>query len=191
MTASGFGPPGAAGLLVDTNLLVLFVVGSVNRDRIETFKRTRKYSKADYDLLIRVLDRRKIYTVPHVLAEVSNLTDLAGAEKALSRSVLKETISLLDEVQIPSTRAAEDRLYWNLGLTDAAIGGVARTHNCNVLTDGLDLYLELTPDRINVWNFTIFGRARGGSELERNSWPDAPRRLGGSEGEAALRSLVS
>jgi hypothetical protein len=55
---------GAAGLLVDTNLFVLFTVGTVNRDRIETFKRTSKYAKADYDLLIRVLGGfGKIYSV--------------------------------------------------------------------------------------------------------------------------------
>ena len=36
-----------AGLLIDTNLLVLFVVGGVNRDRIESFKRTRQYSKTE------------------------------------------------------------------------------------------------------------------------------------------------
>jgi hypothetical protein len=37
--------------------------------------------KADYELLLRVLAKFKtLYTVPHVLAEVSNLTDLPGAE---------------------------------------------------------------------------------------------------------------
>ena len=35
--ATGSGP------LVDANLLVLYVVGSVNRDRIENFKRTRRF----------------------------------------------------------------------------------------------------------------------------------------------------
>jgi hypothetical protein len=64
------------GLLIDTNLLVLFVVGSVNPNRIETFKRTSKYSPRDYDLLVRVMERwGSLYTVAHVLAEVSNLTD--------------------------------------------------------------------------------------------------------------------
>ncbi|MGA2114732.1 MAG: PIN domain-containing protein [Bryobacteraceae bacterium] len=157
MTASGLGlgPPNAAGLLVDTNLLVLLVVGSVNRDRIETFKRTSQYSKADHDLVIRVLGRfRKICTVAHVLAEVSNLTDLTGAEKVRARNVLRETISLLDEVEMPSARAAEDRLHQDLGLTDAAIGSVARAHNCSVLTDDLALYLQLTHDGVNAHNFT-------------------------------------
>jgi hypothetical protein len=45
--------PAAAGLLVDTNLLVLLTVGTVNRNRIDTFKRTRQYSQADYDLLLK------------------------------------------------------------------------------------------------------------------------------------------
>jgi hypothetical protein len=36
------------GLLIDTNLLVLFAVGTVNRNRIEKFKRTRQYTKTDF-----------------------------------------------------------------------------------------------------------------------------------------------
>src|SRR5258708_19483652 len=70
-----------AGLLVDTNLLVLFIVGAVNLDRIESFKRTRQYSKTDCQLLLRVIDGfTPLYTLAHVMAEVSNLTDLAGPE---------------------------------------------------------------------------------------------------------------
>ncbi len=52
------GPNSSAGLLVDTNLLVLFTVRAVNRNRIESFKRTRKYTKGDYELLVRVLEQR-------------------------------------------------------------------------------------------------------------------------------------
>jgi hypothetical protein len=39
----GFDSARSSGFLVDTNLLVLFAVGTVNLDRIETFKRTSKY----------------------------------------------------------------------------------------------------------------------------------------------------
>ena len=79
-----------AGLLIDTNLLVLFVVGGVNRDRIESFKRTRQYSKTDYQLLLRVLDGfEPLYTLAHVMAEVSNLTDLTGRERLQARQLLK------------------------------------------------------------------------------------------------------
>src|SRR5579863_6076886 len=101
-----------SGLLVDANLLVLFAVGTVNLDRIETFKRTRKYIKTDYRLLVRVLAKfHPLYTVAHVLAEVSNLTDLSGPERQQARHVVKETIALLKEEEMSSVRAAEDRFY--------------------------------------------------------------------------------
>ena len=157
MISAGFDLDSAtiAGLLVDTNLLVLYAVGTVNRNHIETFKRTRQYTKADYDLLVRVLTNfPRLYTVAHVLAEVSNLTDLPGAERLHARLILKETIFVLNEAEMSSSRAAEDRLYQDLGLVDAAIGAVARTHNCAVLTDDLDLYLRLIQDNVNVFNFT-------------------------------------
>jgi hypothetical protein len=61
------------GLLVDTNLLVLYAVGTVNRSRIETFKRTRQYTMDDYDLLVRVLGNfEHLYTVAHVLVGTTN-----------------------------------------------------------------------------------------------------------------------
>lgn len=153
----------SAGLLVDTNLLVLYAVGTVNRGRIETFKRSRQYTPADYDLLVRVLANfPRLYTVAHVLAEVSNLTDLPGAERLQARLVLKETISVLNEVEMSSTRAAEDRLYQDLGLVDAAIGAVARAHNCAVLTDDIGLYVRLSHDNVNVFSFAHL-RAQAGA----------------------------
>jgi hypothetical protein len=143
------------GLLVDTNLLVLLTVGVVNRARIEIFKRTSRYTKRDFDLLRRVIAKfTTMYTVAHILAEVSNLTDLPGAELARARRVLKGAISSLNEVQITSIRAAEDTLYRDLGLVDAAISAAARAHNCTVLTDDFDLYRRLGRDGVVAINFT-------------------------------------
>lgn len=142
-------------LLVDTNLLVLFAVGTVNRQRIQTFKRTSQYTPQDFDLLLRVLGQWKsVYTVPHVLAEVSNLTDLSGAERPQIREVLKQTISVLTEVGIPSAQATLHPTYSALGLVDSSIATVAREHECVVLTDDLDLYLWLQRDGVSVFNFT-------------------------------------
>jgi len=154
-TAPWLGPGSTSGLLIDTNLLVLYAVGTVNRNRIETFKRTRQYTQSDYELLIRVLDSFKpLYTLAHVLAEVSNLTDLPGPEKLRIRAILKQTISLLEEVEMPSARASEDSLYPRLGLVDAAISAVVRARHCAVLTDDFDLYTMLGRDRVPVLNFT-------------------------------------
>lgn len=153
-----------AELLIDTNLLVLFVVGSVNRERIESFKRTRQYSKADYELLLRVLAGfQPLYTLAHVMAEVSNLTDLTGRERLRARHVLKETLTILLEPEMPSVRAAQSAPYGSLGLVDAAIAALAREYKCAVLTDDLDLYSALSREGIAVLNFThLRKRAWGG-----------------------------
>ncbi len=145
----------SAGLLVDTNLLVLFTVGSVNPNRIESFKRTSQYSRHDYELLVRIMGRfEHLYTVAHVAAEVSNLTDLTGVERLRARHLLKETLRILREPEMPSYRAAQNPPYERLGLTDAAITAVAREHKCGVLTDELDLYLALSREGMPVLNFT-------------------------------------
>lgn len=145
---------GAAGLLIDTNLLVLFIVGSVNPDRIERFKRTSQYTKSDYQLLLRVLDRfERLYTSAHVMAEVSNLTDLTGAERLLARRKLRDMLAILQEPWMSSARAAQYPAYESLGLTDAAIMALAREHNCAVLTADFNLYRALSGDGIPVLNF--------------------------------------
>ena len=142
-------------LLIDTNLLVLFVVGSVAPHRIETFKRTSKYNKADFDLLLRLLSQAdRLYTLPHVLSEVSNLTDLPGVLRRQGLQVLKQTMALLVEPHLPSLRASEEDVYGRLGLTDAAISSAARELGCAVLTDDLDLYLVLSRRHAEVINFT-------------------------------------
>ena len=72
----------AKGVLVDTNLLVLFLVGAVNRQRIPSFKRTAgNFTIEDYDLLVRLLNYfGRLIVTPHVLSQVSDLTDLHGKE---------------------------------------------------------------------------------------------------------------
>ena len=145
---------GRAGLLIDTNLLVLFVVGTVNLHRIRNFKRTSQYDRADYEFLLRVIEQfTPLYTLPHVMAEVSNLTDMSGPERWLARQVLKERLETLQEPVIPSRRASQDERYERLGLVDAAIAVVAREEKCAVLTDDLDLYLELSRQGTGVLNF--------------------------------------
>jgi hypothetical protein len=144
-----------AGLLVDTGLLVLLVVGSVNPRRIEAFKRTSKYTRADYELLCRLLDRfSPLYTLTHIMAEVSSLTDLTGTERLTARLILKELLKELTEPQLSSAQAAQGALYDRLGLVDAAISAVAKERECAVLTDDLDLYVALLQDGLPVLNFT-------------------------------------
>jgi rRNA-processing protein FCF1 len=145
----------ANGLLVDSNLLILYTVGLVSPDRINGFKRTSRYDRDSFALLLRVMERfKRIYTVAHVMAEVSNLTDLSGRERLEARRILASTIAIFHEPHVPSHQAAGRPPYEDLGLTDSAISVVARETKCTVLTDDLDLYLSLQKEKLPVVNFT-------------------------------------
>ena len=39
-------------ILIDTNILLLYLVGRVNRERITRFKRTAQFIPEDYDILL-------------------------------------------------------------------------------------------------------------------------------------------
>jgi len=52
----------SAGLLLDSNLLLLQLVGLTNRNRIFSFKRTQKYTLNDFDLLQVLINRFDILT---------------------------------------------------------------------------------------------------------------------------------
>lgn len=153
----------AERLLLDTNVLVLLIIGIVNRSRIETFKRTRKYTAFDLDVLTEVTGGfRTLYSTPHVLAEVSNLTDLAEPELKRARSILRQTISALTEPSTPSATAAAERSYDRLGLTAASIHLAARENSCTVLTDDLQLYLSLVDAGLPAINFSHVLQQRRG-----------------------------
>jgi hypothetical protein len=64
----------ARGVFVDSNLLLLFLVGSCEVSLIRRFKRTRQYAEEDYEILVDMLRRfDRIVTSPNVATAVSNL----------------------------------------------------------------------------------------------------------------------
>jgi len=142
------------GILIDANLLVLLVVGSVNRDRIPRFKRTSSYTPADWDLLTGILEQIPCrYSIAHVLAEVSAPTDLKGPELEVAREILHNAISLLEELPIASFDACGSIYYRRLGLTDAAIGLAAKQRGCSVVTNDSGLYVALLEEGVSVLKF--------------------------------------
>jgi hypothetical protein len=117
------------------------------------FKRTQKYTVAEFELLERLLAIfKKIVTTPQVIAEVSNLATLHGGELIAFRQILSGLIDVLSEDDVSSRAAASDLIFHRLGITDAAI--VVSAHRGPlVLTDDLDLYLALAHRGLDVLNF--------------------------------------
>jgi hypothetical protein len=113
-------------ILVDTNLLLLFVVGSTSQEWIGRHKRLGAFDVRDYVILARIVGAaEKIVVTPNILTETSNLL---GSPKnpddqalfGLLAQIVKSA-DILEEVYVPSARAAETRQFPYLGLTDAGI----------------------------------------------------------------------
>lgn len=136
-----------SGYFIDANLLVLLVVGSAGRDYISKHRRLRRFSKEDYDLLLRLIRRasgpRRVFVTPNTLTETSNLlAHHAEPERSLFFKTLRYLIENSEEVFITSATAASNIAFSRLGLTDAALFE-AVTEETPLLTVDVELYLQV------------------------------------------------
>lgn len=139
---------------MDANLLLLYFVGTYERDRIERFKKTSMFTAEDYDLLASMLDFfERVVTTPHVLTEVSNLAaTLSGSVKRGVFEIFSRGMELMDERQVPADQLAAKRSFVRFGITDSAIEACGR-QNLLVVTVDWPLYQYLTHSGIAALNF--------------------------------------
>ncbi len=144
----------SAGVLVDTNLLLLYFIGAHDTADIARFKRTMQFTIADYQLLIRVLGEfRRIITTPHIITEVSNLAgQLTGRTRDGFFARLAAGLSSIDESHTQATTLAGETTFIRFGVTDTAIFHEARGHFL-VLTDDFRLSQYLESQKVDVLNF--------------------------------------
>src|SRR5579871_833726 len=144
----------AKGVLVDTNLLVLLLVGAVNQERILNFKRTADFDIKDYKLLVRLMNWfGRLISTPHVLSQVSDLANLSGKEQAAVRDLLRFlVVEKVEESYDESRVLVNDPDFARLGLADAAIATVC-SRGVLVLTADLQLQLALQARNLDALNF--------------------------------------
>ena len=147
-------PP--AGCFLDANLLVLLVVGSVDRELIAKHRRLRRFAAEDYERLLGLIARvERVFVTPNTLTETSNLlAQHRDPERSRFFDRLRFIIQESEEVVVASAVAATNRAFQRLGLTDAALLEVV-TAETPLVTVDLDLYLAaLAKDPYAAVNFT-------------------------------------
>jgi hypothetical protein len=144
----------ARGVFIDTNLLVLWLVGLVNVSRIGGFKRTQDFTIDDFQSLQNLVQwfGAPLYSTPHVLSQVSDLTDLPGRERDTIRQLFKSTIAMVEEQYDLAKDLVEDPLFERFGLADSSIAAVCR-RNVLVLTADLPLQIALEANGLDALNF--------------------------------------
>lgn len=144
-----------APLLIDTNLLVLLLVGTASKEFISIHKRTRWYNIDDYTLLTDfVADSGAVATTPNILSETSNLIrQFAEPHRARVIDEFRIFAQAASESYIQSSDAVRRSDFGRLGLTDMVILMVEDL-NATLITDDLDLYLASAVAGRRVINFT-------------------------------------
>jgi rRNA-processing protein FCF1 len=123
--------------ILDTNVLLLLVVGFSSTSYIAEHKRTYQFSISDFENLQRLLAQfTSQSTVPHVLTEASNLLDTGhGRMREDIFKVLKAYICNQSEIDIPSQNGANSTVFNRLGLTDAILYEAASKGATIITTD--------------------------------------------------------
>lgn len=130
------------GYFLDSNLLVLLVVGSVDVAIIPRHRRLEGYTVADFETLRAILDLgRRIFVTPNTLTEASNLLRQHGEpERSRLMVQLRYLIGESEEIVITSAQASTNSEFQRLGLTDAALLEAVSAETPLITVD-LSLYL--------------------------------------------------
>ena len=127
-------------VVIDANLLVLLVVGAVDRTLVGKHRRVKSFEPEDYDFLFDLLQEtpQPAIVTPNTLTEVSNLLEDRQDRRFLRQ--LKELIEVSEEIVVASSTASNSRAYERLGLSDAVLLEIASTQR-PLITADFNLYL--------------------------------------------------
>ncbi len=147
-------------VLLDSNLLLLLLVGSVDPVYLSKTRTLQAFAPEDFDLLADILQSfRTLVITPHILTEVSNLLGKERDDICRSgREAMAELVTKSREESAPSIKLVAENSFLRLGLADAAIA-VAMTLPAFVLTTDGPLYRHLSSSGAAAANFNYIRQA--------------------------------
>jgi hypothetical protein len=143
-------------LLIDTNILVLHIVGSWDRAAVPRHRRTAVFTPDDFDLLQAELAAyERLKTTASVLTEASNL--MGNDFHRIVAETFGRTCGSLIEVLRPKDEIIAWLGFERLGFSDASILA-ALDHRTTVLTDDVHLYNQALYQGNQAINFNHLRR---------------------------------
>jgi hypothetical protein len=144
------------GILLDTNLLLLLLVGRSAPDRIKDFKpiRNQGFDLEDFQILVGVVSTfSKVIVTPHILTEVSNHLDKA---RGPFRSDILDGFATLAQSSVErfinSAELSARNDFKEFGLADVAITEIS-PETYLVLSVDFRLVGHLQKNNVDAFNF--------------------------------------
>ena len=151
-----------SAVLIDTNLLVLFLVGEIAPSKIGVHRRLKSFDLEDHARLAQEVRRFSDHvTHASVLTEASNLMGAGEQEIAPGTSfrLAHYATTTAREIRVDAAVLARDLLFHRLGLADCAVAHVAES-GVTVLTEDYRLSGVLRSRGVHAWNLR-HGRTPG------------------------------
>jgi hypothetical protein len=140
-----------AGVILDTNVLLMLAVGSFDPNHISLHKNTRDFSVEDFHLLVSIVDQMdKIVATPNIITETDNLVRQNPRGQDI-RARVRELISVIHEVPIASIKAVQSERYPSLGIADCAT--LLASDGVLVITTDSGLHVALLESGRDAVNF--------------------------------------
>ena len=143
------------GILVDSSLLVVYLVGSFDRRHLINCRAIKSsFTNDEFELLARIIGLFDVViTTPHVLTEVSNLAGRLPARLHVPfRTFFADVIKQLLEQNASAADLSLAPHFVRFGIADTAISLVA-PGKYFVLTEEVALYSLLSTNGVDVMNF--------------------------------------
>jgi hypothetical protein len=142
----------ARRVLLDTNLLLLWLVGRTDAGLLSRFKRVHAFDPPDIPLLEGLIGSAEIVTTPHILAETSNFVDQAPQfARAALVSNYRAFARTREEVYREARAIVLRQDFERFGLTDSCIADLSQAEH--VITADYRLAGKIQASGGSVTNF--------------------------------------
>lgn len=123
--------------LIDTNALVILLLGIIDTKLIGKHKRASIYEINDYKNLLNFIgDYSNLLVLPNVWTEVDNLlNDFSGNYKYKYLATIKEIIQNTSEKYFESSKIILSYNFDVVGLTDSILIEIAKDCKCIITSD--------------------------------------------------------
>ena len=141
-------------LVLDTNVLLPFIIGTVDPDLLGSAKRLKEYCPDDYEIITTYIGLfQDVILLPNIVTETSNfLGQLTGERRKRSMSLLADLAASSRETYVESAVAFRQPECLELGVTDAAILCVL-DRSTYLLTSDFSLYVAAISRERNAQYF--------------------------------------